>query len=80
MADKKNTLSFEGIEVEYNPSALTSWKVQKKIAQGGFATFEALDIILCGKADEVAEQLGDDIGKMVELAQALSVLSAAAKN
>lgn len=80
MAAKHETLSFEGIEVEYNPSALNSWKVQKLIAQGGIATFEALDIILCGKADEIAEKLGDDMGKMVELAQALSVLAVSAKN
>lgn len=80
MAAKHETLSFEGIEVEYSPSALNSWKVQKLIAQGGIATFEALDIILCGKADEIAEKLDDDMGKMVELAQALSVLAVSAKN
>ena len=75
-----HTIEFEGIEVEYDPKKLNSWKVQKMIAKGGEGPFDALDVILCGKSDEVAEQLGDDASKMTELVNMLVALSPTAKN
>lgn len=76
----KETITYEGIKVSYEPKMLNSWTVQKKIAQGGLATFEALDLILCGEADEVAAKFDDDMGKMIGLAQALALLGNEAKN
>lgn len=55
------TIKFQGHEIEYDERKLRSWKVQRMIAANGQAGgFEAVDLILCGKSDEIAETLFDD--------------------
>lgn len=75
-----HTISFEGHDISYDAKALKSWKVQKKLARGGADTYDAVDIILCGKSDEVAALLDDDADKMMELLTAIGSISSAAKN
>lgn len=67
------TIEFRGIEIEYNEKALTSWKFQRQFASldGNLQIFASADALLYGKADEVAEELGDDINTMGELLSAI---------
>ena len=74
------SFTFEGVNVEYDPKAIHSWSIQKKLAAGGASGYEAVDAILCGKSDDVAAQLDDDADKMVELMVALGALDSQAKN
>lgn len=62
------TISFEGIEVEYDDSQLNKWSIQKQLTTLD-GQFVALDRIFCGKSDEIAEKLGDDMGQMMSLLQ-----------
>lgn len=75
-----HTISFEGHDITYDAKALKSWKVQKKLARGGADAYDAVDIILCGKSDDVAEMLGDDADKMTSLLVMLGSLSGDSKN
>lgn len=81
---KKNTIEFRGITVEYDGSVLKSWKFQRKLANltdDAARVFHAADAILCGSADAVAEQLGDDVEVMGELLAAITEsMGAKAKN
>lgn len=62
------TIKYQGHEIEYDERKLRSWKVQRMIAANGAAgAFDAVDAVLCGRADDVAELLGDDIDVMGEL-------------
>lgn len=76
------TIKFRGHEIQYDERSLKSWKLQRQIASAGnAAAFDAADVILMGKADEVAELLGDDIDAMGELLQEIVVeLGGTAKN
>lgn len=77
------TIKFHGIEVEYNDNVMKSWKFQRQLAslEGSAQVFAAADAILDGKADDVAEQLGDDIETMGELLSAIAAeLQGEAKN
>lgn len=67
------SLNFDGIEVEYDDSQLNKWSVQKQLATAG-GQFEAMDKILCGKSDEVAEKLGDEAPRMTELLQRIATV------
>lgn len=89
MAEKQlHTIKLDGVTVEYDANALKRWSVQKKIARslsdpqkGAYEAYEAYDVILCGKSDEVAEKLGDDGEKMAELVQRIvAVVGGDAKN
>jgi len=73
-------IQFEGKTIKYDSKAVHSWSVQKKLTSGGMAAYEAADIILCGKSDEVAALLDDDADKMMELLTAIGSISSAAKN
>lgn len=75
-----HTITFEGHDITYNAKSLKSWKVQKQLARGGADAYDAVDVILCGKSDEVAEMLGDDADKMTELLVMLGSLSGDSKN
>lgn len=75
-----HTITFEGHDITYDAKAVKSWKVQKKLARGGADAYDAVDIILCGKSDAVAEMLGDDADKMTELLVMLGSLSGESKN
>ena len=77
------TIKFRDIEVEYNENILRSWKFQRMFAslEGPAQVFAAADAILDGKADDVAEQLGDDIETMGELLSAITAeIQGEAKN
>lgn len=80
----KDKIEYNGIEVEYDGKVLRSWKFQRKLANLPDDTarvFYAADAILCGKADKVAEKLGDDIEAMGGLLAAITeAMGAEAKN
>lgn len=61
---------FDGAAYRADRKATKSWKVVKGMASGGPAMFEAFEELFCGRSDEYAEALGDDIMKMAELANA----------
>lgn len=65
-------IEFKGITVQYDEKCLKSWKWQKALASGedkrGVAAIERL---LLGKDEEIADQLGDDIDVMGELIAAI---------
>lgn len=76
-------IKFRDIEVAYDEKVLKSWKFQRKLASldDEDKVFFAADVILCGMADEVAEQLDDDVEVMGELLNAISEeMGVAAKN
>ena len=73
-------ITFEGKTIDYDEKAVHSWSVQRMIAHGGASGFDAIDRILCGKADEVAALFDDDADKMVELVTAIGAISKDAKN
>lgn len=70
----EKTIHFKKKTFTYDGDALMSWRVQRLIAQGGSGSFDAIDAILCGKADEVAEALGGGIDEMAELVTAIVAL------
>lgn len=66
------TIKFQGHEIVYDERKLRSWKVQRMIASNGAAgAFDAIDAVLCGRADEVAELLDDDIDLIGEMLNAI---------
>ena len=74
------TNNYEGVVVQYDDVALHKWSVMKQLASGT-GTFDAFDKILCGKADEVAEKLGDSVDKMSDLVNRIATIEGnAAKN
>lgn len=75
-----HSFTFEGHTIQYDYKALHSWSIQKKLAFGGAGAYEAVDIILCGKSDEVAAIFDDDADKMLEVITALGAISGDAKN
>lgn len=66
-------INFEGVEIEYDDSALHKWSVMKAFASGT-GTFDAWDQILCGKSDEVAAKLDDSLDKMNEVIQRITAI------
>lgn len=74
------TVDFNGQKIKYNKSAIKSWKTQRALATPGPGMYEAVDTILLGKADEVAEALGDDMEEMTALLTAIAEQEAGAKN
>lgn len=74
-------IEFNGAIVEYDEWCLQSWKWQKAIAVGTDAKrIEAIETLLRGKDEEVADQIGDDMETMGELIAAIVEDSAKAKN
>ena len=80
MAHSVHEITFEGHAIKFDSTAVHSWKIQKKLTLGGAGAYEAVDTILCGKSDDVAEMLGDDADKMTELLTAIGALSRDSKN
>lgn len=75
------TLKFRDHEIEYSAEAVRGWSVQRRIARGGSDAFDAIDAILGGKADDVAELIGGSMDDMGELMQAIAEAEGAdAKN
>lgn len=66
------TVIFEGHEIEYSPTAVHGWSVQRRIARGGSDGFDAVDTILGGKADEVADLIGGTVEDMARLMEAIA--------
>ena len=62
-------IEFRGVEVEYDEKCLNSYTWQKRVAKNDPAAIERL---LLGKDEEVAEQLGDDMDTMTELLRAIT--------
>lgn len=61
-------IRFKGEEIQYDERKLRSWKIQRMIASAGAAgAFEAIDAVLLGRADEIAEMFDDDVDTMGEL-------------
>lgn len=75
------TIEFHGVNVEYDETCINSWKWNKALASGddkrGTAAIERL---LLGKDEEVADALGDDINVMGELIGEIVAESRVAKN
>lgn len=75
------TIEFRGVTVEYDETCVNSWKWNKALASGddkrGTAAIERL---LLGKDEEVADALGDDINVMGELIGEIVAESRVAKN
>ncbi len=67
-------INFDGIDIKYDDAQLNKWSVQKDLTRFD-KQFDALDRILCGKSDEVAEKLGDDMDKIMELLQRITATS-----
>lgn len=77
------TIVFRGIEVEYDERVMKSWKFQRRFAnaEGAQQLFVTADALLDGKADEIAELLGDDVEVMGELIKEIfSTLNGEPKN
>lgn len=72
-------IDYNGHTVEYDDGALHKWSVMKALASGT-GTFDAWDKILCGKSDEVAAMLDDDMDAMQDLLQRISLVEGGAKN
>lgn len=71
--------TFNGLKVEYDPAAFGKWSVQRAMADAAskdpeqaHKIYDAYDAVLMGKADEVAEALGDDAEAMGELFRELT--------
>lgn len=69
------TITHEGVKVAYDPSAFKSWRFIRALNNRD-TQFDAIDILLCGKADEIAEQLGDSLDSMTSLLTAITALEA----
>lgn len=67
------SIDFEGVKVEYDDSAFHKWSVMKALASGT-GTFDAWDVVLCGKSDEVAAALDDDMDKMRDVLERISLI------
>lgn len=77
------SLQFEGKTFKYDERAPKKYSVQKAIAESmeePVKIFKALDIIFAGHADEYAEMLDDDMDKMMELFERVSVATGDSKN
>lgn len=75
------TIEFKGVKVQYDEKVLYSWKWQKKLASGNpGAGMAAVEELLMGKDEEIADALGDNIETMGELVAAISEANDKAKN
>lgn len=74
------TVEYNGNKIKYDKTAVRSYKVQRALATPGQGMFDAVDRILLGKSEEVAETLGDDMQEMTALLTAIAELEADAKN
>lgn len=70
---------FEGSAYEADRRAARSWRFAKGMVSGGRGMFEAFDALFCGRSDEYAETLGDDMERMGQLAAA-AIEAAGSKN
>lgn len=69
------TFDYKDVKVTYDSSEVHSWKTQRALASGEHDPYhlcEAIDRVLCGKADEVADEIGGTIDAMVDLMSTIS--------
>ena len=67
------TIEFRGITVEYDPTCLKSYKWLKAFASGDDARgVAAIERLLLGKDEDVADALGDTTEAMGELIAAIA--------
>ena len=75
------TIVFNGVTVEYDEKLVHSWKWQKKLAMNnGVAGMLAVEDLLLGKDEEVADAIGDDVETMGKLVAAIMDENGKAKN
>ena len=75
------TIEFHGVTVEYDEKCINSWKWQKALASGNDAKgVAAIERLLLGKDEEVADAVGDDMDTMSELIGEIVNASRAGKN
>lgn len=77
------TIEYGGVTVEYDAAQVKSFKNTRALAHyekdpDGF--FEAVDRILCGKANDVADAVGDDMTTMADLVAKVTEKVGGAKN
>lgn len=77
MATKKElkTIELDGVTVSYDPSAFKSWRFMRQINKRE-TQFDALDVLFCGKTDEIAEKLDDSFESMMKLLTMITALEA----
>jgi hypothetical protein len=77
---KKNVAKFayKGVEVEYDPQLIRTYRFQHRIQMPGIDSYEAFDQLLFGKSDEVADALEEagvcEDGSAQEMPQLLAAL------
>lgn len=79
----KVTFDYNGVKVTYDSSEVHSWKTQRALASGEHDPYrlcEAIDRVLCGCADDVADKIGGTIDAMGDLMAAISEREGSAKN
>lgn len=75
------TIEFKGVKVQYDEKLPHSWKWQKKLASGNSAAgIAAIEELLLGKDEEVADALGGEMETMGELVAAIVDANDKAKN
>ncbi len=75
------SIEYQGVTVEYDERCVKSWKWQKKLASGEMSKImKAVEELLCGKDEEVADAIGDDIDTMQDLLAAITQQIGEAKN
>jgi hypothetical protein len=75
------TIEFNGVSVEYDERLVHSWKWQKRLAKSdGMAGLLAVEELLLGKDEEVAEAIGDDVETMGKLVASIIDENNKAKN
>lgn len=77
-----HTHTFRGVEITYDHKAIRKWRIQKALSGAGGAQefFSAVDEVLRGRSDEVAEAIGGTTEAMGDLMGELVTLDHDAKN
>lgn len=75
LPDMTKTISFRGVDVVYDSREIHLWRTQRAIASSEhdpYGGYEAIDRILCGRADEVADAVGGTDADMSALLAAIT--------
>lgn len=67
------TITYKGHKIKYDDAEVHKWSTLRQLSSPD-GQFDAIDRILCGKADEVAEKLGDDFEEMMGLLGQISAV------
>lgn len=66
-------INFDGVEIEYEDSLFHRWSFLKGLHESS-RQFSCMDELLCGKSDQVAEKLGDDMDRMTALLERIATI------